>query len=465
MKYHRHLFETIEAFRSIKSGQLLRLDNRIDSTEILTEFEADKRQISFSLQGDKVLDLGYDNLRNSTVTFDNKEYLIENLFIYRRSPPNYECDFQYCHTAGFEKREKYFYNLVIPLSKEIRLHDYFFRDSYQNESFTSSNKVSVQLDNITIDACCIDDDNNEYFLILDASTSVEFAVFSKLAFALINTISYITGHLAGNVGYYFAYDSQEKEKNQHFYTVSLRQEIISSYCPFTTNPHSYERDRNIAKTYTNKLKGLTQDQTRALASKIYTNQKFEIALFLMLESSLASLLFMPGGFAIALETLTSLIIKESIRTKKKKPINPESLDDIRDELNEVVDKYIEDIDPDHRSSVRKRIEHIDQPTNTTKLSQAFTILGIELSKKDLEVINSRNSFLHGRSPKILTKSSDRSHREINNDLYYASLRFYTLLNMLILKWIGYEGYVINYPKQQEKYLSLDLNDEEIYRKI
>jgi hypothetical protein len=465
MKYQKHLFETIKAFRSIKSGKLLANNDSLAHIEIITNFEDDKREISFSHSTDEVFDLGYEDFRNTTVILGNNEYLIENLFIYSISPPNYKCDFQYCHTAGFEKTEKYFYNLVIPLSKEIRLHSYFFRDSFQNESYTSSNKVSAQINSSLIDACCIGDNNGDYFLILDANTPLEFIDFSKSAFALINTIAYVTGHLAGHVGYYFTYDSKEKEKPQHFYTVSLRSEIVSSYRPFTTNPYSYERDRKIAETYINKLKPLTQDQTTALASNIYINQKFEIALFLMLESSLASLIFMPGGFAIALETLTSLIIKESVRTKKQKPINPKAAETIRTELNEIVNKHLEEIDPEHLSSVRKRIEHINQPTNTTKLTEAFSILGIELSKKDLDVIGSRNSFLHGRLPKILTKSSDRSQRDINNDLYYASLRFYTLLNMLILKWIGYDGYVVNYPKQQEKYLSLDLNDEEIYRKI
>ena len=85
-------------------------------------------------------------------------------------------------------------------------------------------------------------------------------------------------------------------------------------------------------------------------------------------------------------------------------------------------------------------------------------------EKDLDLLNTRNDFLHGRIPDITNAGSNRSIERMDRDLYYASMRFYTLLNILILKWIGFDNYVINYPKIHESYSKIKLK-EKPYRKV
>ena len=39
------------------------------------------------------------------------------------------------------------------------------------------------------------------------------------------------------------------------------------------------------------------------------------------------------------------------------------------------------------------------------------------------------------------------------------MRFYTLLKTIILKWIGYDNRMVNYPKIHEGFKQIHLNEE------
>lgn len=84
--------------------------------------------------------------------------------------------------------------------------------------------------------------------------------------------------------------------------------------------------------------------------------------------------------------------------------------------------------------------------------------------EDLKILETRNEFLHGRVPDLTNAGAKRSTDRINKDLYYCSMRFYTLLNMIILKWIGYDNKVVNYPKVHEGFIQIHL-EEEPFRQV
>lgn len=52
----------------------------------------------------------------------------------------------------------------------------------------------------------------------------------------------------------------------------------------------------------------------------------------------------------------------------------------------------------------------------------------------------------------------RTEKRAGLDLYYVAMRFYTLLNRLILKWIGYDNYVLNHAKIQERATLIKLKE-------
>ena len=80
------------------------------------------------------------------------------------------------------------------------------------------------------------------------------------------------------------------------------------------------------------------------------------------------------------------------------------------------------------------------------------------------MIKSRNDFLHGRVPDFKKQGANRSIELKDYDLYYASVRLYTLLNVLIFKMMGFDNYLLNFPKIYEKNTKFKVK-EDYYRKV
>jgi hypothetical protein len=132
---------------------------------------------------------------------------------------------------------------------------------------------------------------------------------------------------------------------------------------------------------------------------------------------------------------------------------------VRSLLKDVIDKECSGIPLENREILLGKISHINQVTNKSRLRIPFETLGLQLSLKDLELIATRNDFLHGRIPDITGAGDKRSTNRKNKDLYYASVRFYTLLSRLILAWVGFDNYILNHAKIQEKFTRILLEED------
>ena len=236
--------------------------------------------------------------------------------------------------------------------------------------------------------------------------------------------------------------------------------------PINSNAYAWLTTKNkkiaelIYKNYD--LRTLSKKEFSTLYKVTLENDTFLAILLLMLESSESSLLLRPGGYSIILESLSSIIVGNN---DKINPITSRpDAKKFRLELLEVLknyedNEYFRDIE-----TLKGRINNINQITNKEKLILPFKILEINLLDEDIKIINSRNDFLHGRIPDYRNLGESRSIKEKDNDLYYASVRFYTIINMLVLKFIGYESYVLNFAKIFEKETTY-LVKEDYYRKI
>ena len=138
--------------------------------------------------------------------------------------------------------------------------------------------------------------------------------------------------------------------------------------------------------------------------------------------------------------------------------------EFKNDLIEVLNKHSTKESFTDINTLQVRIENINQITNLESLKKPFSILGITLLDEDLKVIKSRNDFLHGRVPDFKKQGANRSIELKDYDLYYASVRLYTLLNVLIFKMIGFDNYVLNFPKIYEKNTKFKVK-ENYYRKV
>ncbi len=352
-------------------------------------------------------------------------------------------------SSSLKKDKLKYYKIVIPLKKKINFNFQLSKFIYASENWKwSTNGTIINFEDEEIYILQEKDETkSKGYLIIESNKKQSFEEFADKMFAIRVSLGYILGNFIGGKAYYFAYNNKNRKHFIGFVFLTLRETIKTLMHPVNSNPYSWTRVKSEAnKIYKRKeLRGLTINEFSKLCQTVFKNDDFLAMLLLIIESSDASLIFRPSGYSIALETLSDIVIGD--RKEKLSPITSKTENkNFRKDLNKVLDKYsgkecFKDIE-----TLRGRI---NQVTNKERLKLPFKILNIYLSEEDLKVIASRNDFLHGRVPDYRELGDDRSINDKDKDLYYASVRLYTLLNMVILKHVGYDNYVLNFSKINE----------------
>jgi hypothetical protein len=469
--YHKDIISVIGKHSRPANGTLIKNGSPLsDITAEMTlqekGFNIDFEYDRFALAG-KRLDVGQRPKKIEFKTGDDT-WIFESLWLLQHSPPHFKGEVDFFYTKGYSKKNQYYYRLVFPLKYKFNFHFQIEESRFTSDLLRSSrNATKAIIAGDEFIAYTFDDETKDkHFLAIETEIKSDYDTFSEKAFALKNAIGYLTGYLAGDGGYFFAYTKKEMRNFNHYYYCSFRDTIKSAYSPLNTNPFSLlHHKRKIAeKIYQkNMLQVVSMPCLSELTNKLYSSLEFSSAVMLILESSVATLLFMPGGYAIVLETLADLIIGED--KLKLSPIKEKAkAKALRKSLTETIHKECTELNDYDLTTLTKRIEHINDMTNGARLKAPFTKLGIELLPADMDILEARNDFLHGRIPDISKSGLIGDIERKNKDLYYAALRFYTLLNMLILKWVGFDHYVTNYPMLHSDYVKIKLK-EPYYRKL
>lgn len=321
--------------------------------------------------------------------------------------------------------------------------------------------IRVQINNKTYDVTQLKY-KDKGFYIFDCLQKQSYDEFSKVCFSIQQAIGFINKLMVG--GEKFTFD----EIGNCYYSNYIRPAMKGMYSPITTNPYSYLGiEESVAEFYLNKLTRITLTNFSNLVYKIHTEPEFSVAILAILEAtSIRSLLIIPSAFAVIVEQLTKhLSIKE---TGLEKPINDKILTNkIINELHKVIDNNSETLSVSNILKLKRRLNEINKPinkehlTNIEKLTQPFEQLKIHLTLNDIAIIKHRNDLLHGN----ILLDSDEFKDENKTSLYltYVSAKLFTLISKLILKSIGYDGYVYNQAKYLEKYLKIK-TDEEYFEK-
>jgi len=403
-----------------------------------------------------------ETFKNVTLEIADNKIVLEHIFVDSFSSAYVSS----LRDKAFNKEKKKYFKLVIPIKEKVNFHFQLSNFTFSSENWKfSASGTSLEIDKEDIFILLETDDKKQDYIIIESKTKQLFNDFCRKAFAIRVGLGYILGFFPGNKGYFFAYGNKKMMDFVNFAFMSLRGEIKTSLQPINSNPHAWMRNRKEAdKYYRGKvLRNLNKEEFSKLCELILKNDNFLATLLLIIESNDASLIFKARGYSVALETLADIIIGN--KKNKISPITSKiESKKFREELIQVLERYnanpyFQDIE-----TLRGRITNINQMTNKERLLKPFKLLNVELTEDDKRVIASRNDFLHGRVADYRELGSNRSIEFKDNDLYYASVRLYTLLNIIILKYIGYDNYVINFTKIYEKNTTFEVN-ESYYRKV
>ncbi|WP_035141596.1 hypothetical protein [Flavobacterium daejeonense] len=477
--YNKKPIAFINDFEISKKGVFRKLKSSldaIDEVEISSLRNEFKVEFDFNRYTRKSKNLGVgDIVKKVKFDINNKTLIFDRVYINKISNQiskgsnnhSLEGSIYQLYSEGFSKSKKQYFKFVIPHSKSLDIHFQIDHIIFENDyGIRSSIATKVNLIDEEIFILEEKDEDKNKYIIIESRKKQTYEEFSNKTFVIRIALGYVSGYFAGNKGYFFSYSNVKMENYNDFYFSSLRDEIKTLMNPINTNPFSWLNDyKKVAEKYY-KLKifrPLTISEFSFLCNHLITNDDFTATILLIIESTKASLIFRPSGYSIALETLSDIII--GAEKEKIAPINSkQDFKEFKNDLINVLNKHSTKESFKDINTLQVRIENINQITNLESLKKPFSILGITLLDEDLKVIKSRNDFLHGRVPDFKKQGANRSIELKDYDLYYASVRLYTLLSVLIFKMIGFDNYLLNFPKIYEKNTKYKLK-EDYYRKI
>lgn len=369
------------------------------------------------------------------------------------------CSLNIIKGNNFKKdKSKYQCFISTEVSKLNTFHYQFETVTYQdNETEHFYDCLRINLDDYLFDVVQLKNENKGYYII-DSLQAIEFESFRDYCFSIKQALGFITSHMPGGEEIIFT-----KEK-AFYYCNYLRPCINSMYSPLNWNPYSILYDKKeIAESYMNKLTRLKLEEFSNLVSVIHHNQELSASIILLLEaSSIRSFLIIPSVFSVVVESLSKII--SQVENGKEYPIDIKNVaDSLKEDLNKIVDSYKDKISNEGILKIKRRINEINKPivkehlTNNEKLTLPFEQAKVELSLNDIKAIEHRNDLLHGDI--LLTSKELKSESDINNYMGYISGKLFTLISALILKHVGYEGYVINHAKFYEDLCEIETNEE------
>jgi|GEM_PF-1298154 hypothetical protein len=304
--------------------------------------------------------------------------------------------------------------------------------------------------------------SEEKYLVIDCDVPLLFEDFTEYCFSILLCFGYVSGDFVNDRGFYVQYDTSTYSDIIGIVHREMRGTIDYSYVPTYSNPHGYIHDSTKAQPFIGKIRTLRFDEFSRLCKLCIDKDYIKTSLLLLMEADKLTLVSRPGILSIVLETLTNLLYEEN--KEDLVPIKDRSTaKKLRQELIETVNNFTGEVSAESKSLIVNKLSHINQVTNRSKLLLPFTILKIPIEQSDIEAIEKRNSFLHGKIP-IIAFRKDNSLNEEDKVRFYLSLKQYVLIAAIIMKYIGFDSLIVNYPKIYENSTGVPL-DELLYRQI
>lgn len=375
--------------------------------------------------------------------------------------------------ASLEDFNKQRLRLIIPIGKKTRIIN-----DYQCRGFVVDYKLRTGLIILEINKKPFHLFDLKYgekdYLVIDCVEEYTLAEFQNCCQTILLTYAFLSGDYHSDEGYYLGFDDAllEKPKQILFHTFSDSHYNLNA--AFTTNAYFGLDIENIKRDE----KGFIDEETRKeqfkdimfFPSLVFNNicqiaidnEKIFRSLLLLIFNQASTLEMKIPIQYVAIEALTGAIVKKGNSELKPIPEN-ELAKKLISELKNITETFLKDNkiqieDNDLIPPLFKRLDSLNAPTNTDKLSKPFAEVGYTITDEEKKIIKLRDTFLHGSIKSFGTLDDDFK------GLFYISLKLHFLICILLLKNAGFEGRIINYPKLYE-YITEKYLEEEVLRKI
>jgi hypothetical protein len=288
----------------------------------------------------------------------------------------------------------------------------------------------------------IDDDLFDFYTVesirsqlIDSSHPTNIKSFKKRANAIRSAFAILSGkYYRTNVFYVTSkeadfsvienvyYEMEEPSWLGEFQLIDLS--LFSKYFE-----DQNEETRNLWRQYHELF---PRDIFSKLCQEICNNEKIARVVDLILSGNANLNAIQQGAiYSVAIETFANDIYENNEAKLKPVPDKP-TFKDLREDFINVLNKHASKIGETAATIFQKKIMDLNNPTNRDRLFKPFELYGIKLTEAEISSLDNRNDFLHGRSP----------HEDVSK-IKKVALDLHFLLCCLLLKYVGYSGYINN----------------------
>ncbi len=301
--------------------------------------------------------------------------------------------------------------------------------------------------------------NKNNYLVIESLNKITFEEFKHSSNSILFSIGFIKGQYVREEQLFFQSQSNDWINIIGFYVRTSSKSMLLEK-PFTKKPEEYSNfieDENFS--FDSKSTTINEKELEKIISLLNSNERFFTAISILFDSFSNSLITRPSILFVVLETL----IEEISKIKEPKKIKAIK---IKDGAKQILEKYKSTIEKEDYDNLVNAVNEIDKKLsqNNKKIESVFTLLNIELSTEERKVIGKRNKFFHGEI--IDTKMSVKNEEDymiLEKEHLYLSCRLYNMISKLLLKYIGFEGYLLNHAKLRDKYYNKNLDEEYFIR--
>lgn len=429
------------------------LDNDIEN--VVLQYKGGRYLLTFREKFNKQLDDAfYRELRPFTLKTSFGELCVEGV----DAAASYSINVDDCHmqfevelhafkSLKINKLNTCYYRFIIPIEREDWLHD-IATYTYRCENkivkglidFHNQGQKHIHFYPVSV--------KEKKYLFIESQEKCTIKQMQDWMFAAVLSVGFFTGSLHMGEVFIVAFENGDFSDVIGLMYNRLRPSVKSIGSIFTTNMYSIhvrlevneKQHYAIDQLYKDGQfqphlqDWLCEDTLCAMYSLLLDNEDVNRAVLTINEVMNLPLDYQGSICSVLLENIARALTKK--RSKSK--ITKRNWKTIAGWMNKNLAKAVsESLMPGEcYNYMKNRVDGMNYLPNRDMLMAPFIEKGYQLSQNEIDVIDLRNVFLHGDFP----DGTPEEQREI---IYYASCVFHRLCALLILKEIGFKGYITN----------------------